>query len=200
MPMVGWSLRTFASMGEVAEIVIVTEAMWLERMQDLAGTLLGTREIRVVPGGETRQSSVYNGLRAVPKECDAVFVHDGARPLVRTRDVRSAMREVGDGQGAVLAAPVVDTIKVVDPATHLVKATLDRGALWAAQTPQFGMRDDLERAHEHAMHMRLEATDDVGLLEAIGVNVVVVPATSENFKVTHPHDVVRAEALLGVRV
>jgi 2-C-methyl-D-erythritol 4-phosphate cytidylyltransferase len=200
LPMVGWSLRTFASMGEVGEVVIVTEAMWLERMQDLAATLVGTREVRIVEGGETRQASVYNGLLAVPKACEAVFVHDGARPLVRARDVRAGMNEVSAGIGAVLAAPVVDTIKVVDRATRRVGATLDRNELWAAQTPQFATRDDLLRAHEHARRIGLDATDDAALLETAGIEVVVVPATGENFKVTHPNDVARAEAMLGVRI
>jgi 2-C-methyl-D-erythritol 4-phosphate cytidylyltransferase len=95
-----------------------------------------------------------------------------------------------------LAAPVVDTIKVVDPRTMLVQRTLDREQLWAAQTPQFAMREELLRAHDAATIAAHEATDDVALLEAIGVDVVIVPASLENFKVTHPGDVARAAVLL----
>ena len=127
------------------------------------------------------------------------MVHDGARPLVRASDLRAGMHEVRLGRGAVLASPVVDTIKLVDPQTHCVKATLERNELWGAQTPQFATRVDFERAYDHAAQLGIEATDDVALLEAIGIDVVVVPATSENFKVTHASDVARAEALLGVR-
>ena len=200
LPMVGWSLRTFASMKEIAEIVVVTEPVWVERMRGLAASVCGDRTVRVVEGGETRQQSVAAGLAATPEGCDAVFVHDGARPLVKAHDVREGMKAVAPGIGAVLGAPVVDTIKVVDPQTLHVKATLDRSALWGAQTPQFAMRDELRRAHTSAKSNGIEATDDVALLEAIGVTVVVVPASGENFKVTHPHDVVRAQALLEVQV
>jgi 2-C-methyl-D-erythritol 4-phosphate cytidylyltransferase len=142
---------------------------------------------------------VYNGLRAV-RESSAVLVHDGARPLVRANDVRAGMREVHSGRGALLATPVVDTVKVVDPLTSRVKTTLDRGTLWAAQTPQFALLVDLLRAHDAAMRDAIDATDDAALLERIGVEMTVVPSTAQNFKVTHLEDVARAEACLRERV
>src|SRR6185437_11123227 len=153
-----------------------------------------------VAGGDTRQASVYNGLEVLSDRCEAVFVHDGARPLVHTGDVRAGMREVRSKRGAVLAAPVVDTIKVVDAETKLVQRTLDRNELWAAQTPQFAMRADLWSAHVQAKSSGIVATDDVALLEMMGFDVVVVPASDSNFKVTNPPDVDRAEALLRQRL
>jgi len=195
-PMLAWSLQTFLAMPEIAAIVVVTEADWLDDVRDVTTALANGRELRVVPGGATRQISVRCGLDAMPEGCDAVLVHDGARPFVLAGDVRAGMREVRSGRAAVLAAPVVDTIKVVDPQTKLVRRTLDRSELWAAQTPQFALRDELLRAHDAARATQLEATDDVALLEAIGVDVVVVPATGENFKITHPGDLARAEGLV----
>ncbi len=199
LPMVGWSLRTFAAIDEIADIVIVTEPMWLDRMRELAATLLGSRSHRIVEGGATRQDSASNGVRALSAICDAVLVHDGARPLVLASDVRAGMGEVREGRAVVLASPVVDTIKVVDPQSHRVKGTLDRSELWGAQTPQFALREELERAYARARQSGVDATDDVSLLEAIGIDVIVVPASGENFKVTHASDITRAAALLGVR-
>jgi 2-C-methyl-D-erythritol 4-phosphate cytidylyltransferase len=195
-PMLAWSLMTFASMEELAAIVVVTEPQWLDPVRALLDEIAPRCVHAVVRGGATRQASVRCGLDALPPSCDALFVHDGARPLVRADDVRAGMREVRSGRGAVLGARVVDTIKIVDPATMLVRATLNRDELWAAQTPQFALRDELARAHEHAERGAIEATDDVALLEAIGVDVVVVPASAENFKVTHPGDVARATVQL----
>ncbi len=200
LPMVGWSLRTFAQVPELVEIVVVTEAEWLAPMGELVARLLPGRSTLVVAGGATRQASVAAGLRALSAAPDALFVHDGARPLVRVEDVRAGMREVRPGRGAVIATPVVDTIKIVDAASMTVRQTLDRTTLWAAQTPQFAWRDDLERAHAQALQTQIEATDDVALLEAIGCEVAIVPATGENFKVTHAHDLARAELLLQGRV
>lgn len=200
LPLVGWSLRTFGSMPEVARIVVATESEWLAPLRKLAAQLAPYHEVTVVAGGPTRQESVANALVALDPQCNAVFVHDGARPLVHVEDVRAGMARVRSGQGAVLAAPVVDTIKRVDPALMTVLETLDRGELWAAQTPQFAMRADLQRAHERAAETGALATDDAALLEEAGVEITVVPATAENFKVTNPGDVVRAEMLLRERL
>jgi 2-C-methyl-D-erythritol 4-phosphate cytidylyltransferase len=200
VPMVGWSIRTFAAMPEIDDVVVVTETEWLQTMRDLAERLAPRRVAAIVEGGPTRQASVCAGVKATPATSTAVLVHDGARPLVREDDVRRGMAEVRDGRAALLAARVIDTIKVVDATSHRVKETLDRSALWAAQTPQFALRKDLLRAHELARRGGVEATDDAALLEAIGVDVVVVAASTENFKVTLPEDVARAEAFLRERV
>jgi 2-C-methyl-D-erythritol 4-phosphate cytidylyltransferase len=195
-PMLAWSLQTFAAMPEIASLVIVTEHDWIDDVRALAARVAPDRNVRVVVGGPTRQASVRCGLDALPPECEAVLIHDGARPLVRANDVCAGMHEVRPGRAAVLAAPVVDTIKVVDPQTRLVQRTLERSELWAAQTPQFAMRNELLRAHDMAATNGLLATDDVSLLEAIGIDVVVVPASGENLKVTHPGDVSRLQGFL----
>jgi 2-C-methyl-D-erythritol 4-phosphate cytidylyltransferase len=195
LPMVGWSIRTFSAMPEIDELIVVTENEWLAAMNELVAQLKLDRHVRVVEGGATRQESVGNGIAAVSR-AQAVLIHDGARPLVRAHDVRAAMREVREGRGAVLASPVVDTIKVVDGASMTVRETLDRGMLWAAQTPQLAMLSDLRRAHAQAAKRGVDATDDVALLEALGIEVAVVPSTAENFKVTRPEDLQRAEMLL----
>jgi 2-C-methyl-D-erythritol 4-phosphate cytidylyltransferase len=199
LPMVGWSIQTFAAIDEIADLVIATEPELIETMGELVGRLAPRYSPRVVRGGPTRQESVREGLQALPAECDAVLVHDGARPLVCAGDVRAGMREVGEGRAALLAAPLVDTIKVVTPGSMRVTGTLDRATLWAAQTPQFAMAADLRRAHERASVDGINATDDAMLLERIGVEVVAVPASAENFKVTLPQDVARAATILRER-
>ena len=198
-PMVAWSLRTFESMPEIGELVVVTEEEWIEPMRTLLAQVAPSHNSSVVSGGTSRQSSVQRGLAQISDACGAVLVHDGARPLIRADDVRCAMRAVRPGRAAVLASAVVDTIKVVDSESMLVRRTLDRGELWAAQTPQLAMRRELERAHVAAQRAHLEATDDVALLESIGIEVQIVPSSNENFKITHPQDVARAQALLSER-
>jgi 2-C-methyl-D-erythritol 4-phosphate cytidylyltransferase len=183
-------------MPEIAEIVVATEPESIEALRALFARVAPDREAHIVRGGATRQQSVCHGLCAVSGACEAVLVHDGARPLVSAGDIRTGMSEVTVGRAALLAAPVVDTIKAVDPESRQVRRTLDRRTLWAAQTPQLARIAELRTAHERARADGFEATDDAALLERIGVAVIVVPSTSENFKVTHPDDVTRATALL----
>lgn len=195
LPMLGWSIRTFASMREVVQIVVAIDAGLASEAEALLAELAPECASRVVLGGTTRQKSVRNAIAALG-DVDAVLVHDGARPLVRAQNVRAGMREVRPGRGAVLATPVVDTIKVVDRESLRVERTLDRDVLWAAQTPQFATLADFRKAYE----LKESATDDTSLLERIGVEVVVVPSRHANSKVTLPEDIAPIEMLLRERM
>jgi 2-C-methyl-D-erythritol 4-phosphate cytidylyltransferase len=197
-PLVAWSMSVFGGMPEIDDLIIATEAEHLATMETLANTYASRLRTVVVRGGATRRESVRNALDAVPATCDALFVHDGARPLILAADVRAGMAATAPGIGALLAAPVVDTIKVVERGGTRVRATLDRSELWAAQTPQFGTLADMRRAHAAAPDA-LEATDDAMLLERSGCEVVVVRTSSENFKVTVRGDRDLAEAILRER-
>ena len=198
-PLLAWSVRTFAHMPEIVDLVIVTEPENIETVYAIAGAVVTDKPFAVVKGGDSRQSSVRAGVDALPQRCGAVLVHDGARPLVRANDVRSAMSVVRDGRASLLAVPVIDTIKVVDNRTQAVKRTLDRQELWAAQTPQCATVRDMRRAHIDALRGELQASDDAALLERAGLEVVVVPGTTENFKITVPEDLTRAEQILRDR-
>ena len=198
-PMVAWSVDAFAAMPEISELVVVTEPELIERVEAVVHPRVSGATVRVVPGGADRQASVRNGLDAFSPEVSAVLVHDGARPLLLTSDVRAGMRPVRPGTATLLATPVIDTIKVADGDGKVIR-TLDRATLWAAQTPQFATAKDLGRAHADALRNGLPAaTDDAALLERAGLDVVIVEGGAENFKVTLPHDLVRAEALLQQR-
>jgi 2-C-methyl-D-erythritol 4-phosphate cytidylyltransferase len=198
-PMVAWSVDAFAAMPEITELVVVTEPEMIERIEAVVHPRVAHATVRVVPGGADRQASVRNGLDALSPEVTAVLVHDGARPLVLTSDVRAGMRPVRPGTASLLATPVIDTIKVAEPGGKVTR-TLDRATLWAAQTPQFATARDLRRAHADAQRNGLPpATDDAALLERAGLDVVIVEGAAENFKITLPHDLVRAEALLQQR-
>jgi len=141
-----------------------------------------------VAGGDSRSESVRAALRAAPEARIAV-VHDAARPLV-TRELVEA---------CVAAARVSDTIKEAG-ADERVTRTLDRGMLWAVQTPQAFGADALRKALEEADDTTLAAaTDDASLVEAAGGSVRVVEALPDNIKVTSELDLRVAEALLRAR-
>jgi 2-C-methyl-D-erythritol 4-phosphate cytidylyltransferase len=145
-----------------------------------------------VPGGATRSASVRAGLAAVPRDAEVIVVHDAARPLASAALWRAAIEAVRRGADAALCAvPVTDTIKRVE-GDHVV-ATLDRSALVAVQTPQAFRAALLRTVHE----AERDATDDGALVEAAGGHVVVVAGSATNLKITHPHDLLVAEALLA---
>lgn len=146
-----------------------------------------------VQGGASRSESVRNALEAAP-EADIAVIHDAARPLVTPDLIRACIGEVEAGwDGAIAAAPVTDTIKEAD-AERRVTRTLDRSVLWSIQTPQAFRASVLRRAL--ASGDIAAATDDAALVEAAGGSVRIVEAPADNFKVTWPSDLKRAEALL----
>jgi len=196
-PLVAWSFALFEEIAEIEDLVVATESEHFAAMRTLAAEYAPRLQTVVVAGGATRRASVANALAAVADRCDAVLIHDGARPLAVAADVRAGMAATRPGHAALLAVPVVDTIKVVARDSRRVQATLDRAELWAAQTPQFATLADIRRAHAAADD--LEATDDAMLLERAGCEVVVVRSTAENFKVTLGGDRDLAEAILRER-
>ncbi|MFQ6171502.1 2-C-methyl-D-erythritol 4-phosphate cytidylyltransferase [Oryzobacter sp. R7] len=146
----------------------------------------------VVAGGAERTHSVAAGLAALDDSCDVVLVHDAARclaPVAVFERVVAAVR--GGAAGVVPGVPVVDTVKVVDE-RGVVVATPDRGSLRAVQTPQGFRRVVLEAAHAGGG----DATDDAGLVEALGHEVLVVAGDPLAHKVTTPDDLAHAERLL----
>lgn len=159
--------------------------------------------VRVTAGGDKRPISVRNGLDALVEigEWDLIGVHDGARPLITCEEIRRAVSTLeGDDSldGAILAIPCNDTIKVVDE-QGLVVSTPDRHSLWRAQTPQIFRRQVLLDAYAAPEEVLAAATDDASLVEERGGRVAVVQGSPENLKITDRVDLLQAEHILAER-
>ena len=150
----------------------------------------------LVSGGETRQDSVCNGLKVLPKDTDFVVVHDGVRPFVTDGMIFTCLEAAADWGAAVAAVPVKDTIKITDSDGFVVD-TPDRNRLWSVQTPQVFRRDLLIEAHQHARQEGLQLTDDAALVEQLGLRVKCVMGSYGNLKITTPEDLIVAEALMN---
>ena len=182
-PMVEWSRAAISAAGIEDVVIAMPPANYV--------TLFGS--VAAVPGGATRSESVRNAFAALPP-CDAVVVHDAARPLAPAALFTAVLDALSDADAAIAAAPVADTVKRVEGGR--VVETLDRSRLWAVQTPQAFRRDVLERALDVPDDVLAAATDDAWLVERAGGKVVVVEAPASNFKVTTPHALRVAELLL----
>jgi 2-C-methyl-D-erythritol 4-phosphate cytidylyltransferase len=189
-PMVEWSIAAMRRAAGVHSIVIACPP---GHVHDLGGHDLG-----VVEGGATRSQSVANALQAVGTEL--VAIHDAARPLVTPELLEGVVATLvadRDAAGAIAAAPVTDTIKQAEQSR--VVRTVDRGRLWAAQTPQAFRTDALREALAGDPERIAAATDEAMLVEENGGRVLIHPAPPENLKVTTPLDLRLAELLLADR-
>ena len=173
-------------------VVVVPEGAQHEVIAMLAP--LALPDLRVVAGGAERQDSVRAGLQALPPDVDVVLVHDAARCLTPPGVFTAVVEAVRAGAIAVVPVlPVSDTVKRVHG--EVVVETLERSELVAVQTPQGFDRAALQAAHTAAAGAA-PATDDAGVLEALGHQVRTVAGDERAFKVTRPLDLVLAEALL----
>lgn len=177
-PLIGKTLRIFQDHPAVDAIVLVTGDDRVASMQRDFSKIQ-----RVVPGGQTRQASIRQGLDAIPDAGGVVLIHDGARPRVSADLVDRILEAAVDGGAAIPALPVVDTIKQVHDGR--VDKTLRRSELVRVQTPQ-GF--DLALLREAYARGDAGATDDAMLVEQLGHPVLVVPGDERNIKLTHPED------------
>jgi 2-C-methyl-D-erythritol 4-phosphate cytidylyltransferase len=187
-PLLQWSVEVLLGVPAIERVVVALPA----GVPAPAGTT-------GVLGGAVRSESVRLALAAAGSG-DPVLVHDAARPLLTAELVEAVLAAaLGEGvDGAIAAAPVTDTVKRADR-EGVVSETLERSSLWAVQTPQVFRRAALERALDVPAEVLSRATDDAWLVERAGGRVVVVPAPSENLKVTTPLDLALAEVLAASR-
>ena len=147
-----------------------------------------------VAGGATRSESVRAGLTQVPDDATIVCVHDAARPFAGRALFQRVVEAVAAGADAAIPGiALADTIKQIDDAGNVV-GTPRRSSLMAVQTPQAFRASVLRGAHAAGG----DATDDAGLVEAAGGQVVVVEGDPVNRKITEPDDLRWAQEHLEI--
>jgi 2-C-methyl-D-erythritol 4-phosphate cytidylyltransferase / 2-C-methyl-D-erythritol 2,4-cyclodiphosphate synthase len=190
-PVLRYSLETFARHPAIDAVRVVIHRDDLELYERAAH---GLELLSPVEGGATRQDSVRLGLESLGEVKPArVLIHDAARPFADAGLIQRMVDALAATPGAIPALPVADTIK--RGVEGLIVETVDRHALWRAQTPQAFRYSEILAAHRSAAGQEL--TDDAAVAEAAGLAVGLVQGAEENFKVTTEADLSRAERLLA---
>ncbi|MEK9136529.1 MAG: 2-C-methyl-D-erythritol 4-phosphate cytidylyltransferase [Bacteroidota bacterium] len=198
IPILQRTLAIFEDIPQVKEIVVASPAGYVPRVERLARRLECTKVSRIVAGGEERQESVWNALRAFSSAPDIVLVHDAVRPLVSKRVINAVIASASKYGAAVVGVKISETIKM-EGKRGFYECTLDRKKLWAVQTPQGFRYGLLVKAHRSARRSRYKGTDEASLLERIGIPVRIVEGDRMNLKITTRHDFRLAEMLLKKR-
>ncbi len=184
-------LETFLSLDLVSMVQPVIHADDEALFQTAVAGVGDSRLHQAVIGADTRAKSVTCGLRALKAHApDYVLVHDAARPFVSSRLVQNIVSSLEDADAAFAALPLVDALwRSVDGAAIDPVA---RDGLWRAQTPQGFDFEKLLSAH---LSYEGDAADDVAIARAMGMDVRIVLGHEDNFKVTSPGDLERAERI-----
>lgn len=186
------SFDLFASMSEVAEIVVVCSPEY--RHLFVLPKHSSTR-LHFASPGDRRQDSVYNGFQALTLQNSIVCVHDAARPFITPAIVQHVLAAALEHGAATAAMPVKFTIKEAD-SNAIVKRTIDRSTLWEIQTPQMIEYSLLQKGFEKMINQNLSVTDDVSLVELLGLPVKLVEGCYRNIKITTPEDMAIAHQFI----
>lgn len=195
-PVIAHTWKLFDAVEEIEEIILVIREGMESAFRDLAGGLELRTPFRFAAGGKERQNSVWNGLQALSPHSTVVAIQDGARPCTSRDLIVGTLKAAREFGAAVAAQRVTDTIKESDDG-QVIARHLDRGRLWAVQTPQSFRVDILRQALAAVREKGLLVTDDTAACEWIGQPVRFVEGTAPNPKVTLPSDLAYIELLLG---
>ncbi|MEO5625056.1 MAG: 2-C-methyl-D-erythritol 4-phosphate cytidylyltransferase [Dokdonella sp.] len=195
-PLLMWTLQRLAASRDIGGLMIVLaedDVHW-PKIDTIAG-----KPVRTTIGAAERSGSVLAGLRALPpsvRDAAFVLVHDAARPCVRMADITRLIELGVPAGGALLAAPLRDTLKLSDR-DGCVVATEPREARWRALTPQLFRRGELTRALERAERDGVAITDEAMAIERCGQRPLLVEGAESNIKVTTLADLALADFLLN---
>jgi 2-C-methyl-D-erythritol 4-phosphate cytidylyltransferase/2-C-methyl-D-erythritol 2,4-cyclodiphosphate synthase len=202
--MIELSVEALLACAEVREVVVAVPAALAEQGSAVLfprASKAHTAAIVVVPGGERRQDSVANAFARIASDSRIVVIHDAARPFASADLVTRTIAAARTFGAAVAAVPVVDTVKQARPcgesAERVVGATLPRGSIFLAQTPQAFQREILAQALASSQDQSV--TDEAMLVERAGFDVHIVAGEAANIKVTTREDLEEARARMASR-
>ena len=191
-PVYRYSLETFLSMDEIAEVVMAVPADWKDHFEkeifgDNASELIRAK-MKIVVGGAERWQSVENGVKALTSKAEFVLVHDVARPFISKEIIRDVCETLVTKGSCLVAKPAVDTIKIAK--NGCVQQTIDRNTVWLAQTPQAASVALLKKLYGRiaAEPLNFTPTDEASILEYFGESVYIVKGNNLNDKLTTPED------------
>jgi 2-C-methyl-D-erythritol 4-phosphate cytidylyltransferase/2-C-methyl-D-erythritol 2,4-cyclodiphosphate synthase len=202
-----WTLSPLLADPRIHGIVVVLSAG--DPHWPAVAAAMNSAKLLTAPGGVLRQDSVLNGLEFLGERADDedwVLVHDAARPCLSQDDLRAlidALRpreQASPCAGAVLGAPIVDTVKRDRSSTAAPAVeTVERQGLWRALTPQVFKFAQLRDALKSAARDGVTVTDEAQALERVGVHATLVAGSPFNIKVTRAEDLKMAEEILNMQ-
>jgi 2-C-methyl-D-erythritol 4-phosphate cytidylyltransferase len=201
-PILIHTLRKFAGVAAVGEIWIAlreNEMAGFRAQLESEANDAPKKRVELVVGGEHRQQSVENALKAIAAAADdIVLVHDAVRPFVTGEIIQEVIEAAAKYGAAIAGMPAVDTVKQVERTAEgaLIKATIPRAGIVMAQTPQGFRYGVIKKAFDEASADGFLGTDEASLVERSGHDVAVVMGSPRNIKITAPADMELAEFYL----
>ncbi|CCX89036.1 2-C-methyl-D-erythritol 4-phosphate cytidylyltransferase 1 [Clostridium sp. CAG:590] len=202
-PIIIYTLEIFEQHPEIDAIVVACVQDWIPYLEELLARFHITKVKKVVPGGDTGQMSIYNGLAAAKEvagdEKSVVLIHDGVRPLINADVITNNIQSVKEHGSAITSAVVKETIMVVKD-DNSIDYVPDRSHSRVAKAPQSFWLEDILSVHQRAQQEGIfDFIDSCTMMKHYGHNLYLIDGPYENIKITTPDDFYTMRALLDAQ-
>lgn len=191
-PIIIHSLKRFINYNLNIQIIICVHKNYKSHLENIIQKFnLETKNIQIVFGGDTRFQSVKNGLNLI-QDLDAVVgIHDSARPFVSLKTIQNCFETAAIKGNAIPCISINESLRKI---SNNINSSINRNEYKIIQTPQCFLVSKIKKAFEQEYNFVF--TDDATVLETIGEKIVLVEGNEENIKITSPHDLLIAKALI----
>ena len=198
-----YTLEHFQKHKDIDAIVVACVEDWIPFLEELLEKYQLTKVVKVVPGGETGQDSIYAGIEAAHQitsdEKSVVLIHDGVRPLIEAKTITDCLECVKENGTAITVAPAIETIIRVND-EECISEVIERSSCLMARAPQCFYLNEIYQAHLKAREEnRHDFIDSATLMKHYGHSLSVVQGPVENIKITTPMDYYTFKALSEAR-
>lgn len=202
-PIIVHTIEVFQYHKEIDAIIVACLEDWIPYMEEMQYRYRLDKIKKIVPGGDTGQLSIYNGVKAAAElygaDRNVVLVHDGVRPLINDRIISENIAAVKEHGSAITCAPAQETFVLIDDENNISEVA-DRKHSRLAKAPQSFWLEELLGAQEQAIRDgRMDMIDCCTLMRAYGKKMYVVECSYENIKITTPDDFYMFRALYDAR-
>ncbi len=203
-PIIVYTIEAFERHSEIDGIVVVMLDSYIEYTKDLVRRYALSKVKKIVPGGNSGQESIYNGLCAAAEmygEDDIVLIHDGVRPLIDEETITANIRSVKERGTAITVTAAIETITMKDE-TGAVGRIIDRSQCELARAPQSFKLGQILSVHNKARQEEgapLKFIDSASMMKHYGYTLYTVEGKPENIKITTPSDYYIFRAMVDAR-
>lgn len=205
-PIIIHTLEHFEYHPMIDGIVVACKEEWISYLNDLIYRFRIEKVKKVVPGGETGQLSIYEGLKAVKEIADVeaddtvVLIHDGVRPLIDDKIITDSIESVRKNGSAITTALVTETILVVNDDGSTIDYVPSRKNSRVAKAPQSFWLKDIITAHERSLSEgETNCIDSCTMMQKYGKKLYLIDGPNENIKITTPDDFYTMRAILEAK-
>ncbi len=188
-------MHTFNAFSKIPDLeyILVLPRQAIGQWESLCLSHQFSLKHQIAEGGPSRFHSVKSGLKYVPDGC-LLAIHDAVRPFVNTSIIQQGFQLAEKKGNAIPAIPLGESIREICPG---YSKALNRDNYRLIQTPQIFRSSQLKESYQQVYSESF--TDDASVMEKMGHRIQLFEGNPENIKLTHPYDIIAAEAYLAFK-